>query len=110
MVFQVKLTRYAKTEIESIYLGLKAINPVYADQWFRDLMDKISTLQEKPKRCALARENDDFSQEIRQLIYGSSKNRYRVIFIVQDVAVYVLSVRHGARSSLTFNPLDLEES
>lgn len=79
MVFQIKLTRYAKEEIESAYLWLKDYNAVYADQWFRDLMDTIATLQEKPRRCALARENDDFSEEIRQLLYGKAKSRYRII-------------------------------
>jgi plasmid stabilization system protein ParE len=69
MEFQVKLTGNAKLEIETAYLCLKQDNPNYADQWFRDLMDTIATLQDKPKRCPFARENDDFPQEIRQILY-----------------------------------------
>ncbi|MEQ9670836.1 type II toxin-antitoxin system RelE/ParE family toxin [Coleofasciculus sp. G2-EDA-02] len=108
MVFQIKLTRYAKEEIESAYLWLKDYNSAYADQWFRDLMDTIATLQEKPRRCALARENDDFLEEIRQLLYGKSKSRYRIVFTVKGEFVYILSVRRGSRSALDFNPLDME--
>ncbi|MFP5270085.1 type II toxin-antitoxin system RelE/ParE family toxin [Coleofasciculus sp.] len=108
MVFQIKLTRYAKEEIESAYLWLKDYNSAYADQWFRDLMDTIATLQEKPRRCALARENDDFSEEIRQLLYGKPKSRYRIIFTVKGEFVYILSVRRVSRSALDFNPLDME--
>ena len=108
MGYQVKLTRHAKQEIESVYLWLKDYNSSYADRWFRDLMDSIATLQEKPKRCALARENDNFSDEIRQLLYGKSKSRYRIIFTIKGDFVYILSVRHGLRASLDFNPLDLE--
>jgi len=108
MEFQVELTRYAKEEIESNYLWLKDYDSGYADSWFRDLMNTIATLQDKPMRCALARENDDFSEEIRQLIYGKSSSRYRIIFMIQEDIVYILSVRHGSRSSLNFNPLDLE--
>ncbi len=107
MKFQVKLTRNAKLEIESAYLWLKQHNPVYADQWFRDLMNTIATLQDKPKRCALARENDNFPEEIRQLLYGKSRNKYRIIFTIREDIVYILSVRHGSQSSITFNPLDL---
>ncbi|HEY9866987.1 MAG TPA: type II toxin-antitoxin system RelE/ParE family toxin [Candidatus Obscuribacterales bacterium] len=108
MEFQVKLTQNAKLEIESAYLGLKNINPNYADQWFRDLMNTIATLQDKPKRFALARENDDFPEEIRQIIYGKSRNKYRIIFIIREDIVYILYLRHSAQSSITFNPLDLE--
>lgn len=108
MEFQVKLTGNAKLEIEAAYLWLKQHNPDYADQWFRDLMDTIATLQDKPKRCVFARENDDFSEEIRQLLYGKRRNKYRVIFTVEGDIVYILYVRHSAQSSITFNPLDFE--
>jgi plasmid stabilization system protein ParE len=108
MRFQVKLTRNAKLEIESAYLWLKNVNPSYADQWFRDLMDTIATLQDKPFRCTKARENDDFPEEIRQLIYGKSTNKYRIIFTIQEDIVYILYVRHSSQSSIKFNFLDLE--
>lgn len=108
MEFQVKVTRNAKLEIESAYLWLKNFNPAYADQWFRNLMNTIATLQAQPKRCALARENNDFPEEIRQLIYGKSRNKYRIIFTIREDIVYILYVRHSAQSSITVNPLDLE--
>lgn len=108
MEFQVKLTRNAKLEIESAYLWLKNLNPNYADQWFRDLMNTIATLQDKPKRFALARENDDFPEEIRQIVYGKSINKYRIIFTIREDIVYILYLRHSAQSLITFNPLDLE--
>jgi plasmid stabilization system protein ParE len=109
MEFQVKVTRYAQGEIESAYLWFKRYDADFADRWFRGLMNKIATLQEKPKRCALARENSDFVDEIRQLVYGKSSNRYRVIFLIEDNFVHILSVRRGSQSGLDFNPLDLEE-
>jgi len=109
MEFQVKLTGNAKLEIEAVYLWLKEYNPGYADQWFRDLMNTIATLQDKPKRFAFARENDDFHQEIRQFLYGKGRNKYRVIFTIEEDIVYILYVRHSAQSSIIFNPLDFEE-
>ena len=106
MEFQVKLTANAKREIETAYLWLKQNNPVYADQWFRFLMNAITTLQDKPRRCALARENDDFPEEIRQFIFGKSKNKYRIIFTIRDDMVYVVYFRHSSQSSISFNVLD----
>ncbi len=64
MEFQVKLTRSSEQQIESIYLWLKERNPEYADQWFRGLMNLIATLQDKPRRCPLIKENHSTSEEI----------------------------------------------
>ncbi len=59
-------------------------------------MNAIATLQEKPKRCALAPETDAFVEEIRQLMYGKSRNKYRILFAVREDAVFILHVRHIA--------------
>jgi plasmid stabilization system protein ParE len=77
-----------------------------ADRWFRGLMNAIATLQEKPRRCALAVEHEIFPEQVRQLLYGKSKNIYRVLFTIRDTTVYVLYVRHIAQAPLTINDLD----
>jgi hypothetical protein len=46
------------------------------------LMNAIATLQQKPRRCALAVEHEIFPEEVRQLLYGKSKNIYRVLFTI----------------------------
>jgi hypothetical protein len=55
---------------------------------------------------ARAVESDIFPEEVRQLLYGKSKNIYRVLFAIRDTTVYVLYVRHSARSPLTADDLD----
>ena len=48
MEFQVKLTRSAEQQIESIYLWLKERNPDYSDQWFRGgVIKSESSVQER---------------------------------------------------------------
>jgi plasmid stabilization system protein ParE len=94
MAFQVKVTKSAELQIETAYLWLKKRNPTHADEWFKGLMNAIASLQEKPRRCSLATENEVFSEEIRQLLYGKSRNRYRVLFTIRAEIVYVLFVRH----------------
>lgn len=93
MAFQVRTTQTADAQIELAYLWLKEYNPPYADQWFRGLMNTIASLQEKPRRCALALEHEVFSEEVRQILHGKSKNIYRILFTIRDDTVYVLSVR-----------------
>jgi len=90
-------------------LKLREHNPAYAEQWFRGLMNAIASLQEKPLRCAIAPENEAFSEEVRQLLYGKSRNTYRILFTIRDDTVYVLYVRHSSQALLKADEVDEEE-
>ncbi|MFK0729886.1 MAG: type II toxin-antitoxin system RelE/ParE family toxin [Gloeotrichia echinulata HAB0833] len=72
----------------------------------------IESLSQMPKRCSLARENDYFSQEIRQIIYGRGRNSYRIIFTIlvgEEIStVRVLHIRHAAQQTLGEAPDDSE--
>ncbi|MBD1891927.1 type II toxin-antitoxin system RelE/ParE family toxin [Coleofasciculus sp. FACHB-SPT9] len=106
MTFQVEITPIAEAQIEQAYQWYRERNPEFADRWFRGLMNAIATLQEKPRRCALAVELEIFPEEVRQLLYGKAKNIYRVLFTIRETTVYVLYVRHSAQSPLTVDDLD----
>jgi plasmid stabilization system protein ParE len=106
MTFQVELTQIAETQIKQSYQWYRDRNPDFADRWFRGLMNTIATLQEKPQRCTLAVEHEIFPEEVRQLLYGKSKNIYRVLFAIRDATVYVLYVRHSAQAPLTLDELE----
>ncbi|NEQ69795.1 MAG: type II toxin-antitoxin system RelE/ParE family toxin [Symploca sp. SIO2D2] len=108
MTFQVEITPIAEAQTEQAYRWYRNRNPEFADSWFRGLMNTIATLQEKPRRCALAVEHEIFSEEVRQLLYGKSKNIYRVLFTVRDTMVYVLYVRHSAQAPMTVDDLENE--
>jgi plasmid stabilization system protein ParE len=109
MAFQVRVTQTARSEIDTAYSWLRQHNPVYADKWFRELMNTIATLQEKPLRCALAPENDVFTEEIHQLIYGKSRNKYRILFSIREDTVFVLHIRHSSQAPLLGEEVDEEE-
>jgi hypothetical protein len=78
MIFQVEITPIAKAQIEQAY------------RWYRELMNAIATLQEKPQRCPLAVEHEVFPENVHQLLLGKSKNMYRVLFAIRDTRVYIL--------------------
>lgn len=106
MTFQIEITPIAAEQIEQAYRWYRERNPEFADHWFRALMNTIASLQEKPRRCKLAVEHEIFPEEVRQLLYGKSKNIYRVLFTIRDQTVYILYVRHSAQAPLTLDDLE----
>ncbi len=66
-----------------------------------------------PKRCSLARENDYFSQEIRQIIYGKGRNAYRIIFTIiegEEISIVrVLHIRHAEQQTISEVPDEFEK-
>jgi plasmid stabilization system protein ParE len=104
MIFQVEILPIAEKQIEQAYSWYIERNSEFADRWFRGLMNSVATLQEKPLRCPLAIENDIFSEDVRQLLYGKSKNIYRVLFAIRYTKVHILYIRHTAQA-----PLSLDE-
>ena len=66
--------------------------PLNAQRWYEGLEAAIQSLKQMPAACALARENDAFDIELRQLVYKS----HRIIFTIRDDIVRVLHVRHTA--------------
>jgi plasmid stabilization system protein ParE len=71
-----------------------------ATKWFNALLKKVATLKTHPYRCPVAAESDRFPEEIRELLYGKSRKRYRILFTIRDKTVFVLYVHHGARDEL----------
>ncbi len=61
-----------------------------------------------PKRCPLAKENEYFSQEIRQLLYGQRRNSYRILFTVLEevFTVRILHIRHSSQPVIGEAPED----
>lgn len=70
-------------------------------------MNTIAKLQEKPHRGSLAIENDVFSEDVRQLLYGTARGVYLILFTIKGDTVFILFVRHATQSVLKqqlFNP------
>ena len=75
---------------ESYNWGCRAWGKREAQQWARQLRTAVfKQLAVVPKGFPLAREDDEFSEEIRQMIVG----RYRVLFTIKGLKVHVLHVR-----------------
>ena len=74
----------------SFHWGCRAWGKRAAQQWARQLRTAVlEQLSVVPKAFPLALENDEFSEEIRQMIVG----RYRVLFTIKGSKVRVLHIR-----------------
>lgn len=109
MSYRIEISSVAEAEADSAYLGLSSIlSPDRARAWYQGLLRSIESLSEFPKRCPLARENQYFSREIRQLLYGQGRFCYRILFTIIEndevSTVRVLHIRHGARQTLGESP------
>jgi plasmid stabilization system protein ParE len=89
--YTVTFAASAKTDIfQSFEWGCRVWGKHQAQRWARDLRSAIQQqLKHFPTGLPLAPENENSTDEIRQLIVG----RYRVLFTIQGKKVHVLHVR-----------------
>jgi len=100
MAYLVELSREAETEVLEAFVWKGERSMEQANRWYNGLMDALNSLEEHPKRCALAPEDTTFREEIRQLLYGKGRDVYRILFTVRGVVVSILHVRHAAQKPL----------
>lgn len=105
MQYRIEISSVAEAEADSAFLWMSQVtSSEIASRWYEGLLKAIESLSEMPKRCPLARENDYFTKEIRQLLYGRGRSAYRILFTVveaKDVStVRILHIRHAAQQIL----------
>ena len=77
-----------------------------ARRWYASFSDVIASLAENPERYPLARENDSFPFEIRELHFGLGAHpTHRAVFTIRPDMVLVVSIRHVAQADLTADNL-----
>lgn len=113
MIYRLDVSSVASDEADRAALNIANMLGVdRAKNWYEGLLLAMDSLTTMPRRCALARENEFFSQEIRQLLYGRGQNAYRIVFTVlpgDEVSiVLILRLRHS--SQLTIGETSEEET
>lgn len=109
MKYRIEISSVAEAEADGAFLRLSQVtSPAKASQWYSGLLQAIESLSQMPKRCSLARENEYFSQEIRQLLYRQGRTSYRILFTVleeQNIStVRILHIRHASQQTIGENP------
>ena len=104
MSFTVFVTKRAEQELHQAADWIARDSPETVNRWFNRFVSSILSLADNPQRCSVARENDLFPFELRQLLYGRNRS-YRALFTIRDSTVHILSIRHSAQRDLTSDDL-----
>jgi hypothetical protein len=90
MIYQVEMSSVAEAEADRAFLNLSQVTSIeQARIWYDGLLLAVRSLSTMPRRCSLARESDNFSGELRQLLYGRGRNCHRIIFRLLKWEFYV---------------------
>ncbi len=102
MEYRVELADEADAELDAAYLFHLQKSPDSAIRWYMGAQAAIESLSTFPRRCPLAREDVFYAnQEVHQLLYGTGRSAYRILFVIfdADTEVRIIRFRHGARQS-----------
>jgi len=109
MTYQIEMSSVAEAEADRAFLRLSQLMSIEQSKvWYNGLFLAIGSLSRMPRRCSLARESENFSQELRQLSYGRGRNCHRIIFAIietEDSAIVrILHVRHASQQTVGDEP------
>lgn len=72
-----------------------------ASRWLDGFESALSALSKHPASHPLARENDAFPFEVRQMLYGLGRRfTHRAVFEIRGDCVFVYAIRHLAQAPI----------
>lgn len=91
--YKVNFTKNAQGDLEHIFFYIAEDNINKARKFILELEEKIYSLATFPERFSYIPENAFFGTNYRNLTH----KKYRVIYRIDENAVFVLRVIHGAK-------------
>lgn len=97
MKYTVEITDAALEAIkaQAMYIAVECCSPLNAGRWLEKIWDAVDGLEEMPRRCALAAEDQFKPYEVRRVLVGD----YLILFTIEANVkkVWVIGFRHGSR-------------
>ncbi len=100
MMYRIEIIPQAYEEIETIANWIAEDSETRANQLYHGIMGAIGSLSSLPERCAKAPEHLLFSADVRQLLYGRSRGKYRILFTITGKIVRVLHIVHSSKQHI----------
>lgn len=103
MAFTVVFRRRAQADVANNTTWLEATQGLLAaDRWRVGLLTAVvGALETDPHRYPQADDAADVGVDLRELLHGSGRRVYRVLFTIDGNTVNILRVRHATQDRLT---------
>jgi plasmid stabilization system protein ParE len=103
MTYRVVIQPVADRDIASAALWIReqSKSPAKAAQWARSIRASIARLKTHPERCPVDPDSAALGEEVRLLLHGRRRGKYRILFAIRGDTVHVLTVRHSARQNMS---------
>jgi len=100
--YRVLLTDKAEADVAAVLQWFRDQRATEAGgRWFAQLMSRLDTLEPRPERCPVMPESVDVGDDIRELLLGRGRYRYRILFRIVGRTVHILRVWQGSRDAIT---------
>lgn len=99
MAYRVELTPRAEFDLREIAARVLSEAPMRGALWLDRLELSIQSLSAIPERCPMEPALSSPQREVRKLLFGTKRYRYRVYYTIAGEVVRVLHIRHGARKT-----------
>ncbi len=94
MIFKVKVTSPALSQIKEYYEYIRGESPQNAENWLDGIFDAIDSLEKMPERCPISKHSKYIGQTVRSYVYKRHIIDYRID--EENKEVQILSVWHSA--------------
>ena len=102
MTYRVMIEPRAERDIENAarWVFQESKSRTAALSWVGMIRGEIEALGKNPRRCPVDPDLEFYGEEVRVLLAGKRQGVYRVLFIIRNEFVHVLTVRHSSRQTL----------
>ena len=102
-MYEVFMTVTADAEMAAAYRTARRHAPMAARLWLQRLLAAVDTLDTMPQRCSIAAESTALGYEVRELLFGKRRGKFRILFTING---NIVTVRHIIRASRGPIPAD----
>ena len=110
MSFRVQFSNRAKRDVREIASWIKSRSSKGAISWLNALEMSVTELSKNAMSSTPAPEVEDVGIDLRQRLFKTRRgNTYRLVFIIREKDIQVLTVRGTGQDLLTQSDLDISE-
>jgi toxin ParE1/3/4 len=98
LTYRVVFTARARADTVKQFHYLADRSPAAAAKWYTGLQKAVAKLGKMPQRHPIAvDESEQLGITLRQMLYGRRPGVFRILFSIEEDAVILHYVRHGAQ-------------